>query len=149
MSDRDLIDGRKLDEMLRAWCDAGVLDPAQADRIRDHESARRIGGGSRRGEPATHTSLVSLFTDLRAFVRAHPGANVLASDDPWARTVGWVASQIDGDVEHSERFTIDIVPLKKALAELPPDAPLRSELVTAAGRTHIAQRLADPATELL
>lgn len=149
MSDRDLLDGEKLEEMLTAWCNAGILDTAQAERIRSHEAERRERLGPRRGQPATHTSLRELFADLRAFVRAHPGASVLASDDPWTRTLGWVASKMEGDVEHSEHFTIGLVALKKALAELPPEAPLRSELLSARRRAHIAQRLADPATELL
>lgn len=150
MSDRELIDGGKLDEMLRAWCDAGILELAHADRIRSHETARwdeRF--GSPRGEPATHTSLVALFADLRAFVRQHPAASVLAADDPWTRSIGWVAFKREGDVEHSERFSIGLLAVKKALAELPSDAPLRSELMSAQGRARLAQRLADPATELL
>jgi hypothetical protein len=149
MTDRDLIDGGKLDEMLRAWCAAGILNATQADRIRAHESARWENVGFRRGQPATHTSLIALFADVRAFVRAHPGASVLASDDPWTRSLGWTASKLEGEVEHSVHFTIGIVDLKRALANLPPDAPLRSELLSAQGRQGIAQRLADPASELL
>lgn len=149
MIDRELIDGGKLDEMLCAWCDAGILESAQADRIRIHETARWEDFGSRTAEPPTHTSLTELFSDLREFVRNHPGAGVLTADEPWTRSLGWVAFKTEGEVEHSARFTIGIVNLKRALADIPSDAPLRVELLSAQGRASLAQRLADPATELL
>lgn len=140
-----MIDARELRYGVNRWCELGIVTFEQGQRILATE------GVVERQEPASpyeapsHTSLHQLFEDVRTFVRQHPGASVLSSDDPRTRQLGWTAFKTEGDVEHCQRFTISLTAVKEA--RLPADDPLRTDLARAEGRARIAARLAVPSTE--
>lgn len=139
-----MIDERELEDSVHRWCEGGLITGDQAARIVAFEKAVQYPRPS--GVRPTHTSLVALFADVRAFVQKHPGATVLPADDPMTRQLGWVAFKMEGEYEHSERFSLSLTSVKAALAELPPDDPLRSEMTRPEGRQRIAARLmAEPA----
>jgi hypothetical protein len=150
MTDERALEQEQVDDLVIRWWKAGVIDDACADRIQDFERARRnekYGPLPPRPAP-THESLSQLFADVRAFVMAHPGATVLAADDPLTRQIGWTAFKVEGDVEHSQLFMMGLTSIKQALTELPAGHPLRTDLLRSEGRRRIAGLLADPATKL-
>lgn len=144
-----MIDERELEGLLIGWREAGVIDDDRADRIRAFEEARWRERYGPPAPPPTHESLAQLFADVRTFVTEHPGATVLAADDPMTRQIGWAASKIEGEHEHSQLFMIGLTAIKQELTELPDGHPLRTDLRSAQGRQRIAALLADPATRLL
>lgn len=140
-----MIDERELRYGINRWCESGIITSEQAQRILATELMAGLEPQPQSYEAPTHTSLHRLFDDVRAFVRQHPGASVLSSDDPRTRQLGWTAFKTEGDVEHCQRFTIAITKVKEA--NLPEGDPLRTDLARAEGRARIAARLAVASTE--
>lgn len=139
-----MIDDRELRYGVNRWLEAGIITGDQVARILAFENAADC--ASPPPEPATHTSLVALFQDIRFHVRQSPGARVVSEDDPRARQLGWVVSTTEG--QHVQ-FTIALTRAKASTTEMPADHPFRVLLKDSAGRSQIAERLMDPATELL
>jgi hypothetical protein len=140
-----MIDARELRYGVNRWCELGIVTFEQGQRILATEGAVEREEPSPRYEAPSHTSLHQLFEDVRVFVRQHPGASVLSSDDPRTRQLGWTAFKTEGDVEHCQRFTIAITSVKNA--DFPEGDPLRINVARAEGRARIAARLAVPSTE--
>jgi len=58
--------------------------------------------------------------------------------------MGWSASKVEGDFEHSACHMIGLTDLKRELALLEANDPLSKELPTVEGRQRIAESLARP-----
>lgn len=142
-------DSRYLEDRLNAWVGAGLITPQQAREIGSCEGLA-VGDapeGRLDDEPEpppprlpTHTTLVALFDDVRAFVREHPGATLLNADDPGIWSIGWTASKTEGDVEHWKHFTIGVRDAKATVTELP--SSWRPLITSPGGRHRIAEKLA-------
>lgn len=135
-----MIDERELRYAVNRWIEADVITGEQGQRILASELLEK----STQLPPSltpTHQSLEQLFAAVRAFVKRHPGASVVSSDDPRARQLGWSAMKTEGEVEHYQRFSIALTSLKECMTGLAVDDPLRANLACAEGRARIAAQL--------
>src|SRR5262245_9506376 len=119
------------------WIGAGLIYPTQAAHILEYEGC---GDGEVVHRPGTHTTFAALFDDVHAFVASHPGAQVLATDDPAALNIGWCAFQTVDGFEHSQEFTIALEDVKR-LRALDPADPVHALMKSAKGRRMIADQL--------
>lgn len=62
-------------------------------------------------DPPTHTDLRQMLKDIRALVKANPGATVAPADNPASRQIGFAVTPVDGI---NTFFTIGIQRVKAA-----------------------------------
>jgi len=117
-------------------------------KLQKQEPEEDLGWYGKPPPHGTHTEIVKLFQDVKAFVREYPGARVLCADLPQWGFMGYCASKQVEDREYYRHFTISFKDLR---ADIENQDPARAEVIrtyikTNAGRNRIAQWLETPHT---
>ncbi len=87
-------------------------------------------------KPATHTDLLTLFSDLERAYLENEGAEILTADNPLALLLGW---QVVKNGKELFLGTIRLKSVKESLAAMPEEQAetIRTLFKSQAGREHI------------